>query len=50
MDDQLGYSKHDPEGGNGGNSRNGYRGKTVVTEAGPVKISVPRDWESSFER
>jgi transposase-like protein len=34
MDDHLGHSKHNPEDGNGGNSRNGYRGKTVVTEAG----------------
>ena len=50
LDDHLGYEKNDPAGRNGGNSRNGYRGKTVVTEAGPVKISVPRDWESSFER
>ena len=49
MDDHLGYSKHDPAGRNGGNSRNGYRGKSVITEAGPVDISVPRDRESSFE-
>jgi putative transposase len=49
MDDHLGYGKHDPEGRNGGNSRNGYRGKTVLTEAGPAEISVPRDRESSFE-
>src|SRR5579863_4761710 len=49
MDDHLGYARHDPEGRNGGNSRNGHRGKTVLTEAGPVEISVPRDRESSFE-
>jgi putative transposase len=49
MDDHLGYSRHDPAGRNGGNSRNGRRGKTVLTEAGPVEISVPRDRESSFE-
>jgi len=48
-DDHLGYSKHDPEGGNGGNSRNGYRAKTVITDTGPVEISVPRDRESSFD-
>jgi len=40
MDDHLGYSKHDPAGRNGGNSRNGYRGKTVLSEAGPMEISV----------
>jgi len=49
MDDHLGYEKHDPAGRNSGNSRNGRRGKTVLTEAGPVEISVPRDRDSSFE-
>jgi putative transposase len=49
MDDHLGYPKNDPAGRNGGNSRNGHRAKTVLTEAGPVEISVPRDRESGFE-
>lgn len=49
MDDHLGYSKHDPAGRNGENSRNGKRGKTVLTEAGPVEIAVPRDRDASFE-
>ncbi|GAA3063290.1 hypothetical protein GCM10020254_04030 [Streptomyces goshikiensis] len=41
--DHLGYDKHDPAGKNGGNSRNGTRAKTVLTDIGPVEISVPRD-------
>ena len=49
LDDHLGYAKHDPAGRDGGNSRNGYRDKTVLTEAGPVEVSVPRDRDSSFE-
>ncbi|TWE11101.1 mutator family transposase [Prauserella muralis] len=49
MDDHLGYSKHDPAGRNGGNSRNGRRGKKVLTEAGPVEIATPRDRDGSFE-
>ena len=49
LDDHLGYGKHDPEGRDGGNSRNGHRAKTVLTEAGPVEISVPRDRDSTFE-
>jgi putative transposase len=49
LDDHLGYGKHDPEGRDGGNSRNGYRAKTVLTDTGPVEISVPRDRDSSFE-
>jgi len=49
MDDHLGYGKHDPAGRDGGNSRNGTRVKTLVTEAGPVEVAVPRDRASSFE-
>jgi putative transposase len=49
LDDHLGYSRNDPAGRNGGNSRNGHRAKTVLTEAGPVELSVPRDRDSSFE-
>ena len=49
LDDHLGYARHAPEGRDGGNSRNGHRAKTVLTEAGPVEISVPRDRDSSFE-
>jgi len=49
MDAHLGYGKHDPAGRDGGNSRNGARSKTVLTEAGPVEITVPRDRDGSFE-
>src|SRR5438045_4613360 len=48
LDDHLGYVRHDPEGRDGGNSRNGRRAKTVLTDSGPVEISVPRDRDSSF--
>jgi transposase-like protein len=47
--DHLGYDKGDPAGKNGGNSRNGARAKTVLTEVGPVDIVVPRDRDGSFE-
>src|SRR5919112_6320923 len=46
--DHLGYDKGDPAGKNGGNSRNGARGKTVLTEIGPIDIAVPRDRDGSF--
>jgi putative transposase len=49
MVDHLGYDKHDPVGRNSGNSRNGVRSKTVLTEIGPVEIDVPRDLDASFE-
>jgi transposase-like protein len=48
LEDHLGYEKHDPAGRNGGNSRNGRRGKTVLTDVGPVEIAVPRDRDGSF--
>lgn len=49
MDEHLGYVKGDPAGNGSGNSRNGYYGKTVTTQAGPVRISVPRDRNGEFE-
>jgi transposase-like protein len=49
MSEHVGYDKHDPAGRNGGNSRNGTRAKTVLTEVGPVEIEVPRDRDGSFD-
>lgn len=49
MEDHLGYPKHAAEGRNGGNSRNGTRSKTVITEIGPIEIDVPRDRDGSFD-
>ncbi|WP_414731597.1 IS256 family transposase [Williamsia sp.] len=49
MTEHLGYDKHDPVGRGSGNSRNGMRSKTVLTEIGPVEIEVPRDTNSSFD-
>ena len=50
LTDHLGYDKHDPDGNNSGNSRNGARVKTVLTDAaGPVQITVPRDRNGTFE-
>jgi putative transposase len=48
VSEHLGYDKHDPTGRNGGNSRNGTRTKTVLTEIGPVQIDVPRDRDGTF--
>ena len=47
--DHLGYDKHDPAGRGTGNSRNGTRSKTVLTDVGPVQVDVPRDRDASFE-
>jgi putative transposase len=40
--DHLGYERHDPAGAGSGNSGNGVRAKTVLTDVGPVEIAVPR--------
>ncbi len=47
--DHLGYEKHEAEGRGSGNSRNGTRVKTVLTDVGPVEVKVPRDVAGSFE-
>lgn len=50
MSEHLGYDKGDPAGRNRGNSRNGRRSKTVVTDnAGAVQVVVPRDRDGTFE-
>ena len=50
MTEHLGYEKHDTAAKQTGNTRNGGRDKTVLTETtGPVEITVPRDREGSFE-
>ena len=50
LDEYLGYDKHDPVGRGSGNSRNGTRSKTVVTDnVGAIKIQVPRDRNGMFE-
>jgi transposase-like protein len=50
MDAHLGRGHGEPGvGGQVVNHRNGTRAKTVITEAGPVEIDVPRDRDASFE-
>jgi len=49
MDNHLGYSKHDPQGNNSGNSRNGKGRKRVVIDDEPVELEPPRDRNGSFE-
>lgn len=50
MSEHLGYDKNAAEGRNRGNSRNGKRSKTVLTDnAGEVGVDVPRDRDGTFE-
>jgi transposase-like protein len=49
MEEHLGYAKHAVEGRDLGNSRNGTRSKTVITEIGPIEIDAPRDRDGSFD-
>src|SRR3954468_23355685 len=47
--EHLGYDRHAVEGRNRGDSRNGKRSKTVLTDsAGEVDIEVPRDRDGTF--
>nr|WP_219519514.1 transposase [Nonomuraea ceibae] len=43
--DHLGHDEHERFGNETGNTRNGSRSKTVLTDVGPVEITVPRDRE-----
>jgi Transposase, Mutator family len=49
MADHLGYEAGDPAGHGSGNSRNGRTRKTVLTDIGPVPITVPRDRNGTFQ-
>ena len=50
MTEHLGYEKHDPQGNNSGNSRNGKTHKTVTTgSSGEIELEVPRDRNGEFE-
>ncbi len=49
LTNHLGYDRHDPAGQDSGNSRNGHRSKTVLTDVGPVEMNVPRDRNSFVE-
>lgn len=49
MTDHLGYEVGDKAGNGTGNSRNGRTAKTVLTDVGPVEITVPRDRNGTFE-
>jgi transposase-like protein len=49
MDGYPGYEKHDNSGDNSGDSRNGYRGKTVLTENRELAVQIPRDRNETFE-
>ncbi|RPF28000.1 IS256 family transposase [Georgenia muralis] len=50
LTDHLGYEKHEPTGRGSGNSRNGDRVNTVLTDnVGLVQIEVPRDRDGTFD-
>lgn len=48
MTAHLGYGKYESAGRNSGNSRNGYRSKTLKSELGQMQIAIPRDREGSY--
>lgn len=49
MTEHVGYEPYNRAGHHSGNSRNGTRSKTVITDIGPIEIDVPRDRVGSFE-
>jgi putative transposase len=49
MDEHLGYVKNDRDNKLTPNNRNGKSEKTIKTSSGQIKISIPRDRDSSFD-
>ena len=49
MELHLGYAKHNPDGKNTGNSRNGKSRKSVRSVHGDIDLEVPRDRNGTFE-
>jgi putative transposase len=50
LDEHLGYEKHNIEGNNSGNSRNGSFSKTIKSETfGDMVLNIPRDRNGKFE-
>ncbi|CAP41427.1 TRm3 transposase [Bordetella petrii] len=49
MDLHLGYKASDPKPSEHANERNGASGKTIHTERGPVRVTLPRDRDGSFD-
>lgn len=45
----LGYAPGETKPDDATNHRNGSRGKTVLTDDGPLPIDVPRDRQGTFE-
>lgn len=49
LSEHLGYDPYEPSGRHSGNSRNGTRKKTVLTDIGPIELEVPRDRAGTFD-
>ena len=48
LTEHLGYRKHDVNGNNSGNSRNGVTRKTLTGEFGELELETPRDRNGEF--
>jgi putative transposase len=49
MTEHVGYEKHQAEGNNSGNSRNGKSAKTIKGTFGEIVLETPRDRNGTFE-
>ena len=45
----LGYAQGEDKPADTANHRNGKSGKTLITDAGPLRIDIPRDHSGAFE-
>jgi len=49
MSHHLGYAPGTPKPDEATNHRNGRSGKTILTDAGPLRIAIPRDRDGLFD-
>jgi len=49
LSEHLGYEAVQAPPGGAGNARNGRRGKTILTDQGPLRIRCPQDRRGTFE-
>src|SRR4029077_14648553 len=49
MTEHVGYEKHEVEGNNSGNSRNGKSPKRIKGTFGEIVLETPRDRKGTFE-
>ena len=49
MEEHLGYKKYETKGHNSGNSRNGFKNKSIRSNYGEFELGIPQDRQNNFQ-